>query len=93
MIEPICAKLYKWKQSGINIKYYVRLDNAIENKKFIERCESKDWKLILQFEFIARDTPHQIDLAELGFTVLTSRGRAIMSSANIPMLLEGTRGV
>jgi hypothetical protein len=83
MIEPTCVKLNRWKQAGLAVKI-MRLDNAGENKKLKERCESADWKLDIKFEFTARDTPQQNHLAELGFAVLTNRGRAMMHRANVP---------
>jgi len=62
----------------------IRLDNAGENKALKRRCQSKDWKLNLQFEFTARDTPQQNSRAEVGFATIANRGRALMVAANIP---------
>jgi hypothetical protein len=56
MVEPTCELFHKWKETGKNLKI-VRLDGAGENKKLQKRCDSKDWKLNLKFEFTARDTP------------------------------------
>jgi hypothetical protein len=83
MVEPTCVQWNKWKNAGLGVKY-VRLDNAGENKKLKERSESSDWKLDIEFEFTARDTPQQNHLAELGFAVLANRGRALMHRANVP---------
>jgi hypothetical protein len=41
--------------------------------------------LDIQYEFMARDTPQQNHLAELGFAVLANRGRALMHRATVPM--------
>ena len=83
MIEPTCVQLSKWKRSG-KIVTHLRLDNAGENVKLKERCESSDWKLDIKFEFTARDTPQQNSLAEVSFATIANRGRALMWQANIP---------
>jgi hypothetical protein len=77
MIEPTCAQLNRWKDAGLAVKY-VRLDNAGENKGLKERIHGAAWKLPIEFEFTARDTPQQNHLAEVGFATLANRGRAIM---------------
>ena len=87
MIEPTCELFHKWKQAGKVINT-VRLDNAGENKLLKKRCESKDWKLDIHFEFTARDTPQQNSLAEVSFATVASRGRALMIQANIPYKLR-----
>ena len=66
MVEPTCEQFHKWQQSNIGITH-LRLDNAGENKLLQTRCASKDWKMNFEFEFIARDTPQQNSLAEVGF--------------------------
>ena len=64
---------------------HLRMDNAGENKKLIEMCGSAKWKLgIKKFELTARDTPQQNALAEIGFTTIRNRMRAMLSRANIP---------
>jgi hypothetical protein len=68
MIEPACAQLQKWKQAGLGVTH-VRLDNAGENTKLQERAESTAWKLGVQFEYTARDTPQQNHLDELGLAI------------------------
>jgi hypothetical protein len=84
MIEPTCVQLNKWKQAGLAVKY-MPLDNTGENLKLQEVSDSKDWKLGIEFEYTARDTPQQNHLAELGFTILANRGQALMVRANVPM--------
>jgi len=84
MVEPTCAKLLKWKQAGMPVQY-IQLDNAGENKLLKTRSESSDWKLGIQFEFTARDTPQQNHLAELAFATVANRGHALMHAANVPM--------
>jgi hypothetical protein len=75
--EPTCEKLQKWESDGIPVKI-IRCDNAGENNKLKDRLLSKDWKKNIKFEFTARNTPQQNHLAEIGFTILFSRARAIM---------------
>ena len=84
MVEPTLERIHKWSQSGYNVKF-VRLDNAGENRLLKTRSESNEWKMNLQFEFTARDTPQQNSLAEVGFAVIANRGRALMHGANIPL--------
>jgi hypothetical protein len=87
MVEPTCQLFKKWEQEGMPVKV-VRLDNAGENKLLQDRCESKDWKLGIKFEFTARDTPQQNSLAEVAFATIANRGRAMMYQANIPYKLR-----
>jgi hypothetical protein len=83
MVEPTCAKLYKWSQNGIKVKK-IQLDNAGENKLLQQRADSKDWKLAIDFEFTSAMTPQQNHLAEIAFATLSNRGRVMMYHANIP---------
>ena len=87
MVEPTCQQLYRWKETGLGAKY-VRLDNAGENKKLQERAESADWKLGIVWEFTARDTPQQNSLAEVGFALIASQGRAMMAAAHVPVVVR-----
>jgi hypothetical protein len=87
MVEPTCEQLHQWQQSNKGITH-LRMDNAGKNKKLKERCVSKDWKLKLEFEFTARDTPQQNSLAEVGFATLANRGRALMHRANLSMAMR-----
>ena len=68
---------------GMNIKY-VQFDNAGENRSLDATCNGKDWKMVIQFEYTACDTPQQNHLADIGIYVLCSRGRALISCAKIP---------
>jgi len=86
MVEPTCEKFMRWKQAGFPVKN-VQLDNSGENKLLKARCDSADWKLGIDFEFTARDTPQQNHLAELAFATLANHGRALMHAANIPMAI------
>jgi hypothetical protein len=50
-----------------------------------QRSQSADWKLNVNFEFTARDTPQQNHLAALRFAHLANYGRALMARANVPL--------
>jgi hypothetical protein len=60
------------------------MDNAGENLLLQERAESKDWKLGLVYKYMARDTPQQNALAEIGFTKIGGRAKAMMKRAFTP---------
>ncbi len=47
-------------------------------------AQSKDWKLEAIFENTAQNTPQQNSYAELAFTVIAAKTRAIMNAAQIP---------
>jgi len=61
----------------------VRMDNAGENKLFRQRAKSKDWQLGLQVEYTPRGTPQHNHLAELAFTIIGNKGRALLVCAII----------
>jgi hypothetical protein len=82
MVEPLCERMNRWKESGRAITN-MRLDNAGENKLLKKRSDSKDWKLGIKFEFTARDTPQQNSIAEVAFSTIADRGRAMMHDANL----------
>jgi DNA gyrase/topoisomerase IV subunit A len=78
MVVPTTLdQLARRNKSGMTVKY-IRLDNAGENVKLQKVSDSKDYKMILQFEFTACYTSQQNHLA------LINRGRAMMRLANIP---------
>ena len=87
MIEPTCVLFNKWKEEG-NPVTHLRLDNAGENKKLVERMRSSDWKMKLKVEFTPRNSPQYNHLAELGFATLYNKGRALMIKANIPVKMR-----
>jgi hypothetical protein len=64
------------------------MDNAGENKLLQQRAESNDWKLNIQYEYTARDTPQQNHLAELALATMANKGRACMTAANVPETLR-----
>jgi hypothetical protein len=83
MAEPTCEQFQKWKSNGCNVNF-LRMDNAGEHVLLKQRCESKDWKFNVDYEFSARDAPQQNSLAEVGFATCANRGRAMMARANVP---------
>jgi hypothetical protein len=87
MIEKTCETFYRWKHDNKPVKY-VRCDNAGENKGLEDRLKSATWKLAVDFEWTARATPQQNSLAEVAFTTLGNRGRAMMIAANVPYALR-----
>ena len=62
----------------------IRQDNAGKNKKLILLAHSKEWKHDTIFKNTARKTPQQNSLAELAFTVLLAKARAMLSVAQVP---------
>jgi hypothetical protein len=81
--SPLAKKLKKWEQSGHKVNV-ICMDNGGENLKLEKRANSKDWQLGIEFEKIARDTPQQNSLAEVGLATITKRAWAMMIQANIP---------
>ncbi len=59
-------------------------DYAGENKKLAQRLHSADWKLQVEIEYTAADTPHQNALVELKLTYLTAKARAALHAAGCP---------
>jgi len=45
------------------------MDGAGENIKLKKRIDSVDWKLGIDYEITARNTPQQNHLAEVAFTI------------------------
>jgi hypothetical protein len=84
MAEPTCELFQRWKDVGREVRY-LRMDNAGKNKLLQSCCESADWKFRIQPEYTASYTPQQNHLAELGFAILSNRGRALMTRANVPL--------
>jgi hypothetical protein len=78
MVEPTCELYHHWNQMGCPVKI-LRMDNAGENKLLDKQIHSKDWKLDIQVEYIARATLQQNSLAEVGFATVVNHGRAMMA--------------
>jgi len=80
VVEPTCELFYKWKE----VVKIARMDGAGKNIKLKKRTDSVDWKLSIDYEITARNTPQQNHLAEIAFTIIGNRGRALMHHANVP---------
>ena len=84
MVEPVCELFQRWASNGLGVTH-VRLDNAGENILLQSRAQSAAWKLGIEFEFTARNTPQQNFLAEVSISTIAMRGRAMMHRANLPL--------
>ena len=84
MVEPTLEQFSKWKQAKKPVKY-VRCDNAGENRTLQIRSDSKDWKMNINFEFTARNTPQQNSKVEVRIATIVAKGRAMMHRANVPI--------
>jgi len=62
----------------------IRQDNAGENKNLVTLAHLKEWKLETKFKNTAGKTPQQISYAELAFTVIAAKTRAVMNATQIP---------
>ena len=65
---------------------YLGQDNAGENLKIQARCKSADWKLAMEIEYTAKDTPQQNSMFETSFTSMAARARAMMTAVNVLMV-------
>ncbi len=55
-----------------------------KTKKLVTLAHSQDWMLKTIFENTARKTPQQNSYAELAFTVIAAKTRAVMNVVQIP---------
>ena len=76
MVEPTAAQFYQWSGKDIKVSY-VHCDNAEENVELNKVATGQKWKMILDFEYTARDTPQQNHLAEIGIYTISCKGRAL----------------
>ncbi len=83
MPKDMCVFMQQEKSCGHPI-LIIRQDNADENKKLVTLAHSKEWKLETMFENTAFKTPQQNSYAELAFTLIASKTRAVMNAAQIP---------
>ena len=65
---------------------YLRQDNEGENLKIRARCKSVDWKLPVEIEYTAKNTPQQTSRSETSFATVAARAHAMMTAANLPMV-------
>jgi hypothetical protein len=83
MPKDMCTFMQQEKLRGHPISI-IQQDNASENKKLVTLAQSQDWKLETIFENTACKTPQQNSYAELAFTVIAAKIRAVMSAVQIP---------
>ena len=72
MVEPTCVQFEKWRNDKKPMRM-VQQDNAGVNEKLQASSDQAAWKLHIQFEYTAKDTPEKNHLAELGFITLLQR--------------------
>ena len=53
-------------------------------KKLGKCIKCNDWKLDVEMEYMARDTPQKNSLEEEGFAFILLKTRAILNAANVP---------
>ena len=82
MVEPTCKLISRWKRSGHAVDI-VWLDNAGENVLLQNWANSATWQLGISLKFMARDTPQQNSLAEVGIFMLADW--VMMHSAHVPV--------
>jgi hypothetical protein len=83
MVDPTCATLHQWSTKGMKT-LFIQCDGAGVNHSLEETLYSSQWKMPIEFEYTARNTPQQNHLAEIGIYMMCCRGRALMSRANSP---------
>ena len=87
MVEPVCKQLNCWKEKGLGINT-ICCDNTVQNKALQLQSESAAWKLGIDYEFTARDTPEQNHLAEIAISNINSKGRVLMYCAHMPEVMK-----
>jgi hypothetical protein len=83
MLKDMCAFMQQEKARRHLIKI-IWQDNAGKNTKLVTLAHLKDWKLETMFENTACKTPQQNSYAELAFTVIAVKTRAVMNAVQIP---------
>eukprot|EP00957_Ditylum_brightwellii_P137198 10460637-Ditylum_brightwellii.AAC.1 len=74
MVEPTCVQVKKLEDSGFSVKYM--------------QCDNAEWKLGVQLEYAAQDTPQQNHLTELKLALFANKGPALMIDANVPINVQ-----
>ena len=83
IIEPNFEQIEKWENNGLVVKH-IHLEISGEKKKLKEQAEIKDCKINIDFEYTARYTLQKSHLEDMGFSVLTNKGTAMMYHSNVP---------
>ncbi len=82
-IESMCQRIQAQTARGYPV-LTMRQDNAGENKKLEKILQSADWKLPVNMEYTAANTPQQNALVEVEFIYLAAKTRAAMHTAELP---------
>ena len=90
--KDMCTFMQQEKSCGHPI-LIIQQDNADKNKKLVTLAHSQDWKLATIFENTARKTPQQNSYAELAFTVIAVKTRAVMKRCKYPKGSDSKCGV
>ena len=56
IVEPMCEHIHNMRGKGLPV-LKLGQNNAVKNKKLVKRLKCKDWKLDVEVECTARDTP------------------------------------
>ena len=81
MVDNVYCQLQKWKDSDMPVKNW---DVTIQGWKTSWKSSNRaEWRLSLEFEYMARDTPQKNILSEVIFVIIGNRGRVMMISTNI----------
>jgi hypothetical protein len=83
MLEPTVEKLNRLLQLKVILKFR-RMDHGRVIKLLAARMLHRDWKVPDIVEWTARNAPQQNSPAEVGFTTMSGRARAMLEDANIP---------
>ena len=63
---------------------YIWYDNALDNKVLIKIANDFQWRLGVIAEYAGKGMSQRNQLAELGFTDIAGKARAMMVQANLP---------
>ena len=66
----------------------MRCDNAGKNKTTEKLANSAQWKLSIQLEHTARNTPQQNSPVETGFARVLNKSKTLLIDSNVPYLLR-----
>jgi hypothetical protein len=84
IVKPTCELIKQLKYKGREM-IFLRMDNAGENRILEKRYKSKDWQFVMEFEYTARAAPQHNHMAEMVFSTLGNKERALMVYKNIPV--------
>ena len=73
IVETACEKFNKWKQERKPVEI-MKCDGGGKNKALIKRCNQVDWKLNINVEWTAQNTPQQNSPEEVAITTIGNQG-------------------